>query len=335
MISENLYFKLFANCIVSLGLEDIYLIDYHSISYLEIDNYMYDLVTNKSIQLTIKEIRKDPTLGNNAVDILNFLVDNNFGFFVDDISQYPEINLTFNSPETINNAIIEIENIDNYNISNLLSQLSNLYCGKVEIWIKNQISLERLINLIAEFEDSFIRTIQIIINYNSLSEQDLKFIDNSEPIKKLSKLELIIYKSKNEKIFENMYFTKEDFSNSNYLSLSNNISIHINLDFYLESISHNVFLNKKVCVDGKGNVKNFISFNKVFGNINSDLLADIIKNTDFQHLWFINNDRISQIKHSPFKYCFPILDEPIFDNRTSLYNIPSSDLYPWDIEVNG
>lgn len=335
MISENLYFKLFANCIVSLGSEHIYLIDYHSISYLEIDNYMCDLVTNKSIQLTIKEIRKDPTLGNNAVDILNFLVDNNFGFFVDDISQYPEINLTFNSPETINNAIIEIENIDNYNISTLLSQLSDLYCGKVEIWVKNQMSLERLVDLIAEFDDSFIRTIQIIINYNSLSEQDLKFIDNSDPIKKLSKLELIIYKSKNEKIFENMYFTKEDLSNSNYLSLSNNISIHINLDFYLESISHNVFLNKKVCVDGKGNVKNFISFNKVFGNINSDLLADIIKNTDFQHLWFINNDRISQIKHSPFKYCFPILDEPIFDNRTSLYNIPSSDLYPWDIEVNG
>ncbi|WP_312752004.1 hypothetical protein [Epilithonimonas hominis] len=333
MISEKQYFKLFANCIPNIGDEHIYIIDYHSISYLQIDNFIYDLVTNKSIKLNIEEIKNDPELGDEAIKILNFLVDNNFGFFVDDVTQYPNIDLNFSSPETINNAIIELENMDNYNFTTLLSQLNDLYCGKVEIWVKDKIFLERLVNLVADFEDSFIRTIQIIINYKSLSQQDVQFIEDSEILKKLRKVELIIYNSDVEKTSDNFYFTKEDFSNSNYLTSATNSLLHINLDFYLESLNHNVFLNKKVCIDGSGNIKNFLSFNESFGNVNNDLLADIVKTSDFQKLWFVNNDKINQIKHSPFKYCFPILDEPVYDSKTFLYNITLSDCYPWNTEL--
>lgn len=63
-------------------------------------------------------------------------------------------------------------------------------------------------------------------------------------------------------------------------------------------------------------------------------MADVIQSNDFQQLWFVNNDKIEQIRHSPFKYCFPILEEPILDNKSSLYNITSLDYYPWDTEAN-
>lgn len=333
MINENYFFKLFANCILSVGDDDIYLIDYHMVSYLKIDDYIYDLVVNKSNKLNISDIKNDSELGDDAVEILNFLVENNFGFFVDDITQYPDIDSTFDSPEIINNAIVEIENIENYNIDSLISQLNDLFCGKLEIWVTKQLSLKKLIAIIAKFEDSFIRTIQIIINYNFLSAQDIIFLDNIDYLKKLDKLELIIYNYTNNKASDNLHFTKDDLYHANYLSLNNN-PIHINLDFYLESKKHNVFLNKKVCIDTKGNIKNFLSFNKSFGNINDDSLADVIQSNDFQKLWFVNNDKIEQIRHSPFKYCFPILEEPILDNKSSLYNITSLDSYPWDTEAN-
>jgi hypothetical protein len=211
--------------------------------------------------------------------------------------------------------------------------LNDLFCGKLEIWVTNPLSLEKLIAFIPKFEDSFIRTIQIIINYNFLSTTDITFLDNIDYLKKLNKLELIIYNYADDKAFDNLYFTKKDLYRANYLLLNHN-PIHINLDFYLESKNHNVFLNKKVCIDIKGNIKNFLSFNKSFGNINVDSLADVIQSNDFQQLWFVNNDKIEQIRHSPFKYCFPILEEPILDNKSSLYNITSLDYYPWDTEAN-
>lgn len=332
MIFKKTYFKLFANCIPTIGKDETYIIDYHSISYIEIDNYIYNLITNKTQHLSIEDIKNDIELGDDAIKILNFLVDNNYGFYVDDVNQYPNIIPNFSSPEVINNAVIEIENMEIYDISRLISQLNDLFCGKLEIWVKNRISLENLVNLIAEFEESFLRTIQIIINFNNLSDLDIRFLENSNIIEKVHKLEIIIFNSEIEKVLENRYFIKEDLSNINYLSPYNNL-IHINLNFYLESINHNVFLNKKVCIDGIGNIKNFLSFEKSFGNVNKDLLADVVNTSDFQKLWFVNNDKIIQIKNSPFRYCFPILDEPVLDNKTLLYNIPLLDSYPWDAEI--
>ncbi|MDN3692146.1 hypothetical protein QWZ06_07665 [Chryseobacterium tructae] len=327
---ENYFFKLFANCIPVKGEEEILLFDLHKISYLEIDEYIYDLITNTCEIKNISEIKNDSELREDSTDILDFLVENDFGFYVNDVNQYPKINTSYVTPDIINNSIIEVENFENYDIESVLTLLNDLFCGKVEIWVKDKMELEKLVSIVKKFENSFMRTIQIVLNHHLLSDADIAFIDQGW--KDLNKTELIIYNHTISKSERNFYFSQDDLSLSNYISQSQN-PIYMNLHFYLESLEHNVFLNKKVCIDKKGMIKNFISFEKSFGNVNTDRLSDIVESADFQKLWFVNNDYINQIKHSALRYCFPITDELSLDSTAEFYNIPEQDSYPWNIKA--
>ena len=78
-----------------------------------------------------------------------------------------------------------------------------------------------------------------------------------------------------------------------------------NKDFYLEGLSKNTCLNRKVGIDAEGNVKNCISQQKSFGNIFELNLLETLQSNEFQKLWHITKNNVKKCKVCEFRMICP------------------------------
>ncbi|MEG1485622.1 MAG: SPASM domain-containing protein, partial [Bacteroidales bacterium] len=75
-----------------------------------------------------------------------------------------------------------------------------------------------------------------------------------------------------------------------------------NLNMYLESQFYNNCLNSKISISTKGSIKNCPSMQHEYGNIYSDDLLQVLKNTDLQSFWTITKDNVEICKDCEFRY---------------------------------
>jgi radical SAM protein with 4Fe4S-binding SPASM domain len=97
----------------------------------------------------------------------------------------------------------------------------------------------------------------------------------------------------------------------------------INIDFFTEAQKHNTCLNRKVCIDIKGCIKNYLLSDKIYGNIRTDKISDVVNSPIFQYIWYINKDKISVCKDCEFRYmCLDCrqIAEYIFSQPNCKYN---------------
>ena len=75
----------------------------------------------------------------------------------------------------------------------------------------------------------------------------------------------------------------------------------LNLSFFTESQEYNTCLNRKLCIDNEGNIKNCPAMKQSFGNIKDITLQEAISQPGFTDLWFINKDQIDVCKDCEFR----------------------------------
>jgi SPASM domain peptide maturase of grasp-with-spasm system len=76
----------------------------------------------------------------------------------------------------------------------------------------------------------------------------------------------------------------------------------VNKEHLAEAQSYNTCLNRKLCIDHNGNIKNCLAMDKIFGNILEDDIIKIVNSSDFQSLWQITKDQIEVCKDCEFRY---------------------------------
>ncbi|RYE38811.1 MAG: grasp-with-spasm system SPASM domain peptide maturase, partial [Sphingobacteriales bacterium] len=88
----------------------------------------------------------------------------------------------------------------------------------------------------------------------------------------------------------------------------------INIDHYSEAEHFNTCLNRKISIDGDGNVGNCPILKQNIGNVKDDLLANIIKDVKFTKYKYIKKDDIAKCKDCEFRYictdCRAYIEEP-------------------------
>lgn len=74
------------------------------------------------------------------------------------------------------------------------------------------------------------------------------------------------------------------------------------MSLYNESLKYNNCLHKKLSIDQFGNIKNCPSCEKVFGNIYSSKLAEVVHLSEFKELWNIDKSKIQECTQCEFRY---------------------------------
>lgn len=287
-------YKLYADCIPVKGYFRSVIMDLTRKKYLFIPNNLCDILQQKVL------INKR----NLDVSYFGLLVDNEIIFkcaFSESLL-YPPLNTTWEVPNLISNAILEIgNNLDH--ILKAIQELLMLGCRHF-LWIyKKKMSNEELEILLNSTKTSIALTIEVYVPYDENTDIELLW----ETLNKHNRISYVLfYKSSHTQILSQsgvrgniVFYNKDiDYAKSN-IHWGN---INVNMPLYTESLHYNTFFNRKVCINEEGDVFNYFTQNESFGNIHTEKLEKIIKKRNFQKLWTITKDTILTCSVCEFRY---------------------------------
>jgi SPASM domain peptide maturase of grasp-with-spasm system len=321
------YFVLFANCIPVKGYNQSIICDLQRHTIDIIPNDLFIILTECE-NMTVNEIKKKyKNEFNETIDeYFEFLIEKEFIFFTAHPALFPKMNMQWDFPFEISNAIIDIDE-KSPNILATIDSLETINCKNIQLRFFREVALQEIIKINQHLEniDSIVQHIEVIIPFNE--NNTLEKI--KEILSKFPRLKAFhIYNSPNNNFIslgnENIFFIFYSDKTITDCSSCGNIDstkFVINIELFSESINYNSCLNKKIAIDIKGEIKNCPSMNTSFGNITNTSLQKVILNQEFKKIGAINKGSIEKCKDCEFRYicidCRAYLESP--DN---LYSKP-------------
>lgn len=308
-LSEN-YFKIFSCCIPVKGASRSIICDLQRNSFEFIPNDLYNII-NLFPEMSIFSIKEKY---NNKFDetideYIEFLLENEFGFFCskDELGFFPELNLEWDYPAKITNAIIDINKSSNYSLLNVFQQLDTLNCKDIQVRIFDVLDYSKIEEIISYSDGLRIKSIELLICYNeNITEKDLFALS-----KKNKRVKIIVIHSsiKDEIIVDQkrnylipIQYRKQKIVSEKECGKVLVKDFSINNEMFTESLKFNSCLNRKISINTNGEIKNCPSLKKSFGNIENVNLKDVCKMDEFSKLWNINKDTIKVCKDCEFRY---------------------------------
>jgi SPASM domain peptide maturase of grasp-with-spasm system len=299
------YFLLYACCIPVKGAKNSIICDLQRQVYFNIPNVVYEILTKFSRYKinTIKEFFLNEK--NNEIDeYFELLVNGEYGFFTDEIINFPELDLSdFYYSGIISNAIIDFDTSSNHDLKKILAELNTLMCESLELRFFESVSWERLLAYLSTTQDSTLRSVEIIIKYDAQvsKEEILSLTDNFARIKKVT-----IHASPFNECIEtenaNFFFSRDLIDSEKCCGIVSPWYFITETRSFIESHHYNSCLNRKVGIDKSGNIKNCPSMGQSFGNINRDAIINTVNLPEFRKTWGVTKDIVDTCRDCEFRY---------------------------------
>ena len=327
---EKKYLHLFADCIPVKGVYRSVIYDTVKQEYKFIPNSLYEIIT-KHRGKTINEIKN--IYKNKFNDIIDgyfeFLLTKEYAFLCEDkdeLKRFPKIDLYWDYPAKISNCVIDINETSIHNFQNIFKELEILGCKHIQLRFFSEYNLKKLSEILDLLQKSSITIVEIFIkDSKEYTFEDINDICIRNPRVK----SIVVYDSINDKIASEGYYNLGIilYIKQNIISEKNCGNIHhtyFNSNIFLisESQHYNTCLNRKLCIDKEGNIKNCSSMKRSFGNIKKTTLVDATQKEGFKDLWGIRKDDIDVCKDCEFRYmctdCRCFIKDP-----TDIYSQPA------------
>jgi SPASM domain peptide maturase of grasp-with-spasm system len=272
---------------------------------------------NRTVEDVIERYNYDPEVIYAEIEKLE---KNELGYWHDDPKKFPELDLSWYSPEIINNAIIEVGKNYKTILVDALAQLNDLGCKHIEFRLDDNIRNTDIRNILTMLEESKVRGVFIIQRFIDLTQIAI-YIKHLENFPRLLQVVLHSFdQSKNENLSDyginakgKILLTNENLTNSHCGFISPNKFVS-NIDNFTESINHNSCLNKKVSIDLQGNLLNCPAIKTIYGNVKTDSLIDVINQETFKSIWSVSKDKIEKCSSCEFRHvctdCRAFIEEP-------------------------
>ena len=299
------YIKLFANCIPVKGYKQSLICDLQRPKQSNfIPNDLYHILINHSNK-TVQEIKEH--YKNQFDDVIDgyfdFLLKEEFAFCFNEKEEdcFLELENIWKSPSIITNAIIYIDEFREDYLIKIFDELSIFRCDAIQMCFIQNIAIEQLNRIGELLSNSRIISIELMMNCRDESLYD-EIIMLQKKYSRFQKVYLggsgDIALSKSRKIVK--VYEKIDFEQG--CGKINPYYFSLNMNTFFESQSFNACLNRKICIDTEGNIKNCPNMPQSFGNIKDTTLQEAIEKQGFKDLWYIKKDDIDVCKDCEFRY---------------------------------
>lgn len=321
--------KIFANCLPVKGAMRSIIYDLQRQKYDFISNSLADMLLQYDGK-TLEEIKS--AYNNQYNDIIDeyveFLISKEYAFFTHQPELYPELSLYWDEPSTITNAIICDRN-SKHPYGDIFKQLDALNCKALQWRFFHLESLSQLDGHLKLTDDLRLQHIEIIMPW--VGELHI------DEYKKLVHSHQRIW---HVRIFNAPYtrtdyidpqkhhplaFTTENVADNFFCGNIFPNNFRINIKLFTEAQQYNTCLNRKVTIDEQGAIKNCLSMDESFGNINTDDIKTVIETPAFQKKWHIKKDDINVCHDCEFRYM--CIDCRAFLNDSEMFNQPAKCAY--------
>ncbi|MBL7912634.1 MAG: grasp-with-spasm system SPASM domain peptide maturase [Bacteroidia bacterium] len=270
------------------------------------------------------ESLKNESLKDQDIVLLDELLKKEIIFRIDSDEEllFPDLNLEWDLPATISNAVIEINKKNVSAIGKILSDLEQLNCFYYTFIISENICDKDVEILETALLGYSIISFDLVINYFK-SEKLNEFINKLLMSPRLqNKIKVF---NCNDSIFLNEFkdvliVRNMPFGNK-CCGLIKEENFNINLSLFTESQQNNTCLNRKINIDSSGNIKNCPCMKENFGNIKDTKLAEAVNKPGFKKLWGIKKADIKVCKDCEYRHvctdCRAFTEDP-----SDLYSKP-------------
>jgi SPASM domain peptide maturase of grasp-with-spasm system len=295
--------KLFACCIPVKGATRSTICDLQRNSYEIIPNSLFDFLDIYDGK-TLAEIFEyfDPEEQLIAKSYIDFLLKKEYIFFTDIPDSFMPLNMEWDSPHFITNAIIDFDKNSKHDLTLIVKQLTFLRCQALEMRFFNSVPLSDINSYLELTNNSSLRSISLILKFDELiTESDIKYMFSEKYI-----LTNILFHSagKSKITFPNypIYFTDAEINDETHCGFIDKFNFSVNITSFTESQHFNSCLNRKISVDKNGYIKNCPSSPSIFGHISDTSLSLALQHNDFKKLWNIKKDEIEVCKDCEFRH---------------------------------
>lgn len=299
------YIKLFANCIQVRGFHRSFVYDLQRPAASNaIPNDLFDILA-KYRMLSVEEIKEifkhkyDDTIE----EYFQFLLDREFAydFSPDELEHFPEIDDIWDKSSTITNAIFQVQPNDFELLHNVLQQLSLLRCDAVQLHYTAQPTNYQISKLSKVLNELRIFHIEVVFNASvSFDIEEILEIAKKQPRFQRFFIGNTILPDINAS--PAVYSSPHTFNINEQCGKISTDFFAINMDMFYEAQHHNTCLNRKVCIDANGDIRNCPAMKQSYGNIRDTTLKEAIEKPGFKDCWTICKDQIDVCKDCEFRY---------------------------------
>lgn len=300
------YFVLFSCCLITKGFNRSIIIDTQRNSFHFIPNELVELIEEFPMK-TVGQITQQ-FIGTEEKEIfleyLQFLEDNELGFYTANPASFPQIDKQFISAGIISNAIFDFRKEIKYDLDGCFEDLETLGCEAIQIRIFENLTPLIFDKLMESFGRIAFRCVEILLNADETF--DKKYLKNI--LKKNPNINKIgLYSSaKKEFLALNYYQCLETqttrLTSREHCGQMGAKYFTTNLNHVIESHSFNSCLNKKLSIDEDGLIKNCPSLKQHFGAAGETSLTEAVEKSGFKDLWSVGKDNIEICKDCEFRH---------------------------------
>ncbi|MFL6264015.1 MAG: grasp-with-spasm system SPASM domain peptide maturase [Thermoanaerobaculia bacterium] len=323
-------FQLFACCIPVRGARRSLLCDLQRQTFQFIPNGLYEILTEHAGR-TVDEIKAaygheyDEEIG----EYFDFLLQHEFGFWCGDPERFPPINLTWEAPERITNAILDADARSDHDYARILAELDDLGCKALEARCFHGPSLAGLRAILEAARYGRLRSIDLLVGFHpELTPEALLGLAREH--QRISGI--VVHSAPEARRLPptptgvTVEYRVEAVSSPSCCGRVHPGYFAIDVETFAEAQRHNTCLNRKISVDARGEIRNCPSLPRSFGNARETSLHAALAHRDFAALWSINKDQIAVCKDCEFRYVCTDCRAYIQDER-DLYSKPSKCAY--------
>lgn len=308
-MKDDLVFNIFSNCIAVKGSKRSIICDLDRNNFRIIPNALYFILTKfkRKTVGTIKE-KFDHKYDVFIDEYFLFLEKQEFGHYstIEEAKKFPALNLEFEHPSIITNAIIDINKDSEHDYEKICNQLGKLNCNFWQLRFFDSFTINTIHNILLNTKDNHIRSFHLIVKYNNnFKFEELKKLYESFPIARIDfYLTPKEIKKKVENLYEKypIYFFEVEINNETHCGKINSDYFLVSIPQFSEAQQYNTCLNRKIGIDVNGEIKNCPSMAKSYGNIINTELHEVLEKKEFKDIWSINKNNIKVCQDCEFRY---------------------------------
>ncbi len=307
--NKNKYFKLFACCLIVDGASRSIICDIQRQNFEFIPNSLSEILKEYEGKLTINEVIEKCGAENEEtiLEYFQFLTNQEYIFWCEkhEVDLFPKTSSHFQTPSTIDNCIIDINEKSSHDWDKIFPELEQLCCAAIQFRIFTKKDLTFIEAILKKLEKSIIKSIEFILPYDANFEEE-KVQQIAHDNRRIFRLTFHGAPQNTSKTFcegmTHIIYTQEIVHDNSHCGLVSSAFFSVTQEHIYESQSFNNCLNKKIAVDVDGSIKNCPSMLKNYGNIKDTTLKSALEIPDFKKYWNVTKDQIEVCKDCEFRY---------------------------------
>lgn len=333
ILPTDKYFCFYKTCIPVKGAVRSVICDLERNKLDFIPNSLFEIIT-KYKDKKIQEIKNIFGAENEAIltEYFAFLYQKEYLFFCEKsaLNLFPDLDLTWDTPRLIENAIIDIDGQSDHPYQNIFTQLNDLGCNALQLRFFSSTDFNQVKKILSYCKKRCIETIEILIPYH----QSFNPSRLTQLLKEFLRIDQItLHSCPAEKIREplitdlgQIFWTSQSITSSDHCGFIAPQYFSVNINSFTEAQQFNTCLNRKISVDKDGHIKNCPASKQDFGNIKHTTLKKALHSQDFKKLWNTSKDQIATCRDCEFRYVCS--DCRVFiENPNDLYSKPAKCSY--------